>query len=149
MSLCKEFLATWKWHGLTRFLCFWTPHCLMLWNLLQDLIFSLFLDSSLRCRLCFFWSSYPSGIYLVEATRLMWNKILLDPVHLVISSGDDDGLVRWRSTGAGSTASVFNDSYVGVMISGATRRGSRGSCQVCGGQLPFETYYRKPMDLIK
>jgi hypothetical protein len=29
----------------------------------------------------------------VEAARLMWNKILLDPVHLVISSVDDDGLV--------------------------------------------------------
>jgi hypothetical protein len=30
----------------------------------------------------------------------MWNKILLAPIHLVIfSSEDDDGLVRWRSTG--------------------------------------------------
>jgi len=52
---------------------------------------------------------------LVEATRLMWNKILLIPIYLVIfSSIDDDGLVRWRSTG--STASVFGDSCVGVMM---------------------------------
>ena len=51
----------------------------------------------------------------MKAVRLMWNKILLAPIHLVVfSSKDDDGLVRWRSTG--STASVFGDSCVGVMM---------------------------------
>ena len=54
----------------------------------------------------------------------MWNKILLVPIYLVIfSSIDDDGLVRWRSTG--STASVFGDSCVGVMMLAAVHGEAR------------------------
>lgn len=66
-----------------------------------------------RCRLGPLWGLYPGHVRLVEAAWFMWNKVLLVPIHLVVSCSDDgDGLVRWRSTG--SVAPDFSDFCVGA-----------------------------------
>jgi hypothetical protein len=62
---------------------------------------------------------------LVEAAQLIWNKFLLVLILLIVfSSGDDDGLVRWRSTR--SVALDFGASYVGVMVLVALPGEARG-----------------------
>jgi hypothetical protein len=60
----------------------------------------------------------------------MWNKILLAPIHLVIfSSKDDDGLVRWRSTGFAEILCRSDG------VGGTTQGGLWGSYHVCDGHV--------------